>query len=249
MRALLHLLETITIRIRSHAENDPSPKETQTETMVGPSQAFALLLRVLFAWHANPTGSVRRRLRQRFSAHRGLHSYSRRRISARRKAPSIHQFQLLKIDQTLCMRALLHYPHLQPRRDKPHRHRDKTPGEKKMAGPSQPLAMLLRVLCAWHESPTASVRRKLRQRGFTASCTAQLLAETTQFPPRSATQRRQQGAQDLKTGCAGSLRQKAKACHSIGDRIPPRSSVGLQPSELKVPQVKHPLIHFVHELP
>ena len=52
MRALLHLLETITIRIRSHAENDPSPKETQTETMVGPSQAFALLLRVLFAWHA-----------------------------------------------------------------------------------------------------------------------------------------------------------------------------------------------------
>ena len=70
MRALLHLLETITIRIRSHAENDPSPKETQTETMVGPSQAFALLLRVLFAWHANPTGSVRRRLRQRFSASR-----------------------------------------------------------------------------------------------------------------------------------------------------------------------------------
>ena len=51
--------------------------------------------------------------------------------------------------------------------------------------PSQLVAMLLQVLCHWHLDPTGSVRRRLKQMGFTSSRVSQLLAETEQHPPRS----------------------------------------------------------------
>lgn len=73
MRALLYLLETITIRIRSHEPNKERlqlpPPSTEVE-MPGPSHQYAMKLRVLYTNRPHPVAAVRQKLREAFSASR-----------------------------------------------------------------------------------------------------------------------------------------------------------------------------------